>query len=367
MAAVSCPRTPGLATASGLLSLFVLLVCVPDARAETLDRVVAIIEDEVVTFNDLRIDARIRLASANQRVEALDGAADRAQVLEMLLERLIQTRLLSAEAAKLQAPVGDAEVDQRLEMLYQRTRQTEQQYRALMGAQGIPWDAFRRFLRDELRSQFVVRTELGGQVDVSTPDVEACAREKQPEGQSTEKFELSQIVVTAEALDAQLGQESSWAKLYPAWWEAVDAVRYAAARQLYQMVRVEGLAFEDVAEQFSAGMSAKRRGQLGSFTRSDLSAEFGPVFELEVGELSDIIETEKGFHILRVDGRSQSSSESWQQTMEECRAELINLEGQKLIETWISNLAKRRFVKRRLNVDIAETAQKRSAEAQQAR
>lgn len=325
------------------------------ARAETVDRIVAVVDDQLITMQDVRMEGRIHMAGANMNIALLDLAPNRREQIQMLVDRMIRTRLLVAEANRLQAPIGEEEVNARLQQIYGRFGKTEAEYRALLEKEGIPWDRFRDFLRDELKSQTVIRAQLGGQVSVSEVDVEACARQRSPGGEQQTMYTVRQILVAADPQQEDLGRESNIGSLYPAWWDAVDRARFNAAVMLYNRVAA-GEDFEAVARDFSAGSSRARGGLLGEFGKGDLSSDFAPVFELQPGDITDIIETTAGFHIMTVDDVKTAANPNWTRTVEGCRAELMEAETQKVIEGWVATLAEKHFVDIRLHEDISETA-----------
>jgi len=200
----------------------------------------------------------------------------------------------------------------------------------------------------------VIRTELGGQVNVSEADVAACAREKMPGGERVDQLRLRQILIQAEAEKGDLGKASSLGSLYPSWWNAVDQTRFAAGRILHGLAKDAPAEFEALATRFSHGRSAERGGFLGVFARGDLSAEFDGVFDLAVGEVSDIIETSAGFHIIYVEGREAAASDRWVRVMQQCRGELTQEASLALIDQWLESLAERSFVSVMLFDDLSQ-------------
>ena len=323
------------------------------AQADTVDRIAAIVDDEVITFNDMRVDGRIQLMSVGQSIDVLDRLPNRVKQLEELLKGLIQNRLLVQQATTMRAPVSEAEVDERLAAIYQRLGKTEQEYRQIMAAQGVSWTAFRRFLKNQLKASFVIRAELGGQVNVAESDVGHCAREQEPAGEEKSFVTIYQIMVQAQAEQESLGESEITRKLYPVWWNSVDRIRYRVADILYTEATADGADFSALAQQYSAGKSAERGGLLGEFSKGDLSEVFDPVFELAPGQLSDIIESSEGFHILKVESVRQGLNPDWEKAMKRCRNQLLQEETEKVISGWVDGLSAKSFVKIKLFDDIS--------------
>lgn len=327
---------------------------VNNARAETIDRVAAVVGDEIITVEDLRLFAKINLVGRGMNVEDLDKTPNREEQMMQLLERMVETRLLVQEAKKLQAPVGDAEVDAQLKRQYQRAGKTEEEFKKILASQGIPWSAYRRYVRDQLRMQFVMRSELGGQVNVSDSDINTCAEERVPEGEEVIEVTLRQVLVSADPLDDRMADRKGVISIYPAWWNAIDAARFSAARSLFNMVVYEEADFKDVATRYSAGRSGENEGLLGTYKQGTLAEEFDPVFELEQGQISDIIETTAGFHIIKVEDKTVVANPDYERAVQTCRGELIQEESNKLIEGWLDTVYDRNFVEMKLDKDISQ-------------
>lgn len=101
-----------------------------------------------------------------------------------------------------------------------------------------------------------------------------------------------------------------------------------------------GMSFEEAAQKYSKCPSAAQGGSLGSFTRGRMVPEFEKAaFELQVGEISEPIKTQFGYHLIQLDDRNQESMKS----MEESKHTIVkNVLKQKQNEKYISSLTELR-------------------------
>ena len=101
-----------------------------------------------------------------------------------------------------------------------------------------------------------------------------------------------------------------------------------------------GMSFEEAAQKYSKCPSAAQGGSLGSFTRGRMVPEFEKAaFELQVGEISEPIKTQFGYHLIQLDDRNLESMKS----MEESKHMIVkNVLKQKQNEKYISSLAELR-------------------------
>jgi parvulin-like peptidyl-prolyl isomerase len=113
-------------------------------------------------------------------------------------------------------------------------------------------------------------------------------------------------------------------------YKKVARTRATAARQRV----VAGEDFAIVAGEVSEGREASNGGDMGFFAQDAMMPELTNVaFALEIGQISDIIETRFGFHILKVEGKRAASKMPFEEAKEPVRLLLIeNKNGEKLAE-----------------------------------
>ena len=108
-----------------------------------------------------------------------------------------------------------------------------------------------------------------------------------------------------------------------------------------------GLSFEEAAKKYSKCPSASQGGSLGEFTRGRMVPEFEKVaFELQVGEISEPVKTQFGYHLIQLDEKSSKNVK----TLEESRQTIVeNISHQKQNEKYISSITE---LKSKYDVEI---------------
>ncbi|MBU3192336.1 peptidylprolyl isomerase [Clostridium bowmanii] len=108
-----------------------------------------------------------------------------------------------------------------------------------------------------------------------------------------------------------------------------------------------GLSFEEAAQKYSKCPSSAQGGSLGSFTRGRMVPEFEKAaFELEVGEISEPVKTQFGYHLIKLDEKSLGEAKS----LEESRQMIVkNILNQKQNEKYISSVAE---LKNKYDIEI---------------
>ena len=250
------------------------------AQDKTIDKIVAVVGNEIITKSEL--DLQIIRMSMRNKVDINDPAL-RAKVLEEMISR----KLILAQAVLDSVTVSDEQVTAQLN---EQIRMFEQQYgstQRLEQAAGMTIAQMKREFREDIRKNLMVETlqrEKFGAIAVSNREVEEffrAYRDSLP--QVPEQVHLRQITVFPRVLDA-----------------FKDAAR-RKAEALADSLRA-GADFADLAKRYSddAG-SARNGGDLGEARRGVFVKEFEEaVFALKPGEVSPVVETPFGFHIVKL-------------------------------------------------------------------
>lgn len=260
-------------------------------RAETLDRVVAVVGDHPILLSKLEDETSLlKMQAMAMGVEAPPDSALRARALE----QLIDDRLVLAKADQQGVTVTEAEIDEALEAAIANMRRqfgSDETFRAQLAAEGMTEEDLRKRYREEIRDQLkgrrILDKEVNSKVTVTEEDVAKFYEAHKAEVPAFPKrLELAQIIVRRKASGAT--RDAAFAK--------IEEVRTKLAG---------GAAFEDLAKEYSEGPSASRGGDLGKFRPADMEPAFASAVEaLAPGETSGPVETRIGVHIIRLDEKS---------------------------------------------------------------
>ncbi len=271
-----------------LIGLFALLGA---ARAEPvlLDKIVAVVDDEIVLQSDVENKLRMALIGRGVDVRTMPQA-ELEDMFNKVLENEIQRKLLLAKAREDSIEVDDDRVE---EMVRAQVRQLKEQFGAEAFAeelkkQGLTERQMRDEFREQFRDQYLERSMyevLAQQVSVSPRYVKEF-QEKYRRGESN-ILSLSHIFVEPRASTEQ-----------------ADKIRPRAEAVLARVRAGEN--FAALAREYSQDPgSAAQGGDLGFFGRGTMVTAFEDVaFGLKVGGVSDLVRSKFGFHIIRVEEKS---------------------------------------------------------------
>lgn len=253
------------------------------------DRIVAIVDEEAILLSDLEREIEtyhFEMQSAKQPITQSD-----AEIRQEMLDRLIEVKLLVAQAKLDGMVVGDEELEAETAQATQRLIDRFGTRAALdreLARSGMTFEDLqarnRELVRNRLYTMRMVQRHVRPNVEVRDDEVKAFYEEHRDEvPRQDAKVTIANILVVAQP-DTEVMDQID-AKI-----QDIDA---ALKR---------GDSFEQVARDYSEGPNASRGGEVGRFARGDL---FSPVIEdalwaMPVGEISPPINTELGIHVLQL-------------------------------------------------------------------
>ena len=254
-------------------SVIGLLFVLSPARAALEQRIVAVVNDEVISAQDL--NERLQLVTLTSGIA--DSEQARARLAPQVLRSLIEETLQLQEAERLGITVEQAEIQQALANIAERNRMTVEAMKRLFAENDIDLATLLEQVRAQIAWVKVVNRQIVPRVTVTVDQLEMAVEEaRRNEGEP--EYLLSEIVLPVDN---------------PA---QAQTVAQDAAR-LVQTLR-EGASFESLAAQVSAGASAERGGDLGWVRSSALPGELRNTLEgMRENEISDPIPSPVGYYI----------------------------------------------------------------------
>lgn len=261
----------------------------PEVRQE--EETVAVVEGEPIHVEELE---RALAAEAAVTGDALDDPAWKDERRRRLLDEIIDRKLLEQAALRRGIRVSEAEVERALLRL--RADYPGEAYEDLLSAQRLsPAE-----LRDRLRRQLLLERLLSREV-------------------------YARIAVTDAEIDAWLEQNPDFLRSRP---ERVRASQIVVkteeeARRILAELR-KGASFSEMAARHSLSPDAKVGGDLGWFARGEMPPVFEEVcFHLAPGRVSDVVESEYGFHLFLVQERERGQEVDEAERRREAEARIL--------------------------------------------
>ncbi|MFF7396310.1 peptidylprolyl isomerase [Achromobacter sp. NPDC008082] len=284
----------------------------PAAKGEQfVDGIAAVVDKDVITLRELR-DASVRIASElkSRGIQVPDDQTLQHQVLQ----RLIMERVQRHEADRLGIRVDDAQVDQAITTIAGRNKISVAQLRAEIEKSGTTWDAYRKSLRDEIRTDRLRQRAVDSTIVISDAEVDAFLKDQRRNpafGASPQAAAQQQAQPQAQP---QAAPEQAAAPAGPMLYalaqilvrvpegsspEQLAALRKKAEGVLARAKR--GDDFASLAAANSDGPEALQGGVMGVRPLDGWPDLFvKAIGNLQKGDVSGLIQSGNGFHIIKV-------------------------------------------------------------------
>jgi len=266
------------------------------SRIVPVDRIVAVVNDEVITQNDLneRVNLVVKqLQRGGSQVPPSDVL--NRQILERMINDMVQVQLAKENGIK----VDDATLDKTIERIAQENNLSMPDFRAALDHDGVKYPRFREDIRQEILLSRLREREVDNQVVVTDAEVETEMAREAKEATGDSEYRLSHILV-------MVPQQAT-----P---EQIEQRRRRAVLALAELRK--GSSFAQVAATFSDAPDALQGGNLGWRSSARLPQLFLDVIEkMQPGDISDIVRSPNGFHIVKLlEKRGKAAATGVQQT-----------------------------------------------------
>ncbi|MBW2039001.1 MAG: peptidylprolyl isomerase, partial [Deltaproteobacteria bacterium] len=261
-----------------LLFVFFLLMPFPSA-GKVLDRVVGVVDGEVITLSDLEeAMGRYGKATLGSEKNPLEREIRLSQVRKEVLEMLIEEKLLQKVALRFGIKVKDEEVEKTIERMKREGKITDAQMETELTSQGFTLEGYRHFLKAQIRKARIIQNFIKPKISMDEGKIREYYRHHVKRYQRPPQIRVRHILIKVPPDASPEGLEMAKEKM----------------KRVLQRLR-EGAEFEEVAILYSEDPSARSGGDLGFFKKGEMVPALEEVvFKMETGEVSGVIRSSQG-------------------------------------------------------------------------
>lgn len=300
------------------------------AHAVLIDAIVATVDTEVILYSDLLTEVRGELNALKESTASeVEFNQRSSELLKGALEQAIEAKILYREARLLGVEITDEEVEERVASL-RKLFDTNEAFMRELEAAGETLPDFRTRARKRIMAQRMSYSKLRAleaEEVVSESDILQYYQEHQERYSQPERVNVRQIFLRVRANSPD---------------------RDAARTRLNQLRKelLAGADFAKLAQEHSQAPGREQGGIIGWQRRGDLIEVLETAaFSLEVGEVSEVLESKGGLHLLRVDTREESGTESFESVRAAIEPVLRAKAAQSRYDKWLADLRKRSRVR----------------------
>jgi peptidyl-prolyl cis-trans isomerase SurA len=295
------------------------------------DRVVAKVNSEIITLSS--IEGRANTLKEKHRNE--DGNYDENQILREALEFLIDDTLKLQQGKKMGFEVDDITVDAAIKDIERKNSLEDGQLAFMLEADGKSLETYKNVIRDRILVSKITRFEMGSRVAVSERKIAKYYHDNQKEFWEPSQVRVKHILLLFEK-------------------DASEKIRKEKNKQVKKILSElkEGKDFAEAAKEYSEDVSASLGGDVGFVKKGQMVPEFEKaVYRLKEGEISDVVETEYGYHIIKAEEIQKGRTIPFKDVKDKIKNILSTGKQESAYKTWMNELRESAFIEKSLFKD----------------
>lgn len=300
--------------------------------AEVLDRVIAKVNDEIITLSEVQERTLVELgrlrAMGAEKIPATEA------MMAKVLNGMIEDFLLLGAGKKIGIGVSDERVLAALDEIKSNNNLTHEELIEMLEAESQSLDEYKETIRDQILLSKVISIEIKNRIVVSEKQILEYYERNKKEFWKAGTVKASHILFL---MDETLTDN-----------EKIE--KEAKAEKVLQKIR-EGVDFVELAKAYSEDASASSGGDLGELERGKMVPVLEQVvFSMKEGEVSGIVRSPYGLHIIKVNQISYGRT----LPLEDVHGEIINAQRvkrfKKAFDRYVANLKKNAFIENYLKL-----------------
>jgi len=317
-----------------------LLVCLFTPlylSAEVVDKVIAVVNDEVITLSELDEETTVLFRSITQSNQDQPVVDALAQAREIALNGMIERRLITQKAKKYNVSVTDEDVDAAYEKMRQGMSLDPTEFRHKLATSGLTEESYRGKLKSQILQSRLLSFDVRSKIIVTDEMILDYYDEHYTSRVDKGSYYLFQIgcnnAKTGDPENAKTDQQQTRER----------------TERIYDLAQ-KGQDFKMLAEKFSELPSATDGGDIGVFTLDEMApAMRDAVRDLKPGEISAIIESSTGYQFFKLLSGEEKAivvTAPLESVKEEIREKLFEEKLKTAYSEWVTKLKEEAYIKR---------------------
>ena len=296
---------------------------------EIVDRIVAVVNNEVITY--LELEREIRPYQEQIKSRGYDEDEEREMLFKLredMIYRLIDDKLADQEIKKNKITISDAEVDASIERLKAGRMWSDEDLRRALESEGMTLQELRQSMKSQALRNRLVGQEVRSKIVITQEEVRAYYDRLAAEYQGDLLYHLRNIIIKI-ASEKEGGREASRTKM-----------------EMVLQRLANGESFASLAQKYSESSLAKKGGDLGKIKYDDFSPQIKTALEgLGPGDHTDVLDTDQGFQVYFVEAVAMEGGRSFEEASPEIEENLYNDAVDKKYAEWLEDLKSQAHIK----------------------
>lgn len=311
--------------------LFFILFGLTGSGEAVVDRVVAIVNQEIITLSEVEKGMTL----LQEEMETGDRLERQKQIREhrgKVLEKLIEERLIDQEAKRLEIKVTSKEVETALEEIKRRNSATQEDIEKALEKEGITFEAYKKQIEKTIQGIKLVSWAVKVEPKVGEKELSNFYEKHIDQYRSQQTYRPAHIlfIVPKETRP-----------------EEIQEIR-KKCQSVLNKIR-SGEDFGEMALLYSEDASSKDRGDMGYFKKGELLPAFEKeALRLRPGEVGGIVRTNFGFHIIKLLDIRGGTPAPFEEIKEKVRMDYFEREREKAFKQFLSTLKEKAVIEIKL-------------------
>lgn len=298
--------------------------------AEVLDRVVAVVNEDIVSLSEL---TRAVQPYAD-KIKSLGYSLEKEReilfkVREDMLDQIINQKLTDQESKKYKLSVSEKEIDNALERVKEANHYTDEDLRSALAKDNISMEEYRDKVKENILRAKLLNIAVKSKIVITRDDIKSYYENHKNMYQGEKRYHLQNMVKKA---DYSIGADDKKAILL-------------IMEEIYTRLK-NGQPFDKVSRDYSGASYDIRSFDLGVFKPGELSQKIEDAIKgLKSGECTKVLETEIGYQVIYIQDIEEKPGKSFDEAASEIEDILFREIVDKKFLSWIDALKQKSHIK----------------------
>jgi len=310
-----------------LILFLSFIICISSQlplHADVVERIAAVVNDEPITNLEIEVVMEPVIEQYTRAYEGMELKSKLKEARKQVLDKMINDKLILQEALSIGIDVDKEQIDAYLEGVKSKFS-SEEEFEQVLESKGLKiWDLKKQY-KEKLLLKKTIQLKVKAEAIITPSEITNYYDEHK------ESFIVPET-----------------AKMYQILIRKVDGDDQADAQHKIQLISKlldEGGDFEELAKEYSQGPNSERGGYMGAIERGQMIEKINDtIFGLEPGETSEVLETEIGFHIFKLESKTSAAIKSLEEMQDAIKDAVMQEKAQGIIDEWIAQLREKAYI-----------------------
>lgn len=306
--------------------LAALFAAPPRSGAEVVDRIVAIINDSIITLSELNAATAVAVEKLGVKER---GAGTEQEIKNKILDSLIEQKLVKQASDKAGIEVSEREIDNAIEDVKAQNKMKQETLLLLLAQSGLTYNEYKEQIKEQIRQVKFINKEFRSKISIQPEDIEDYYRQNMAEFMDQASYRINMIFISSADKESFKLKSGEVAKALAG-----------------------GGDFRDIAGHYSEGPAASMGGDLGYLRSGEMTGAIEEAAKkLEAGEIGGPVETPEGIYYIQLVDSNPSEARPFEAVRGEVHDRLFKKIMDERFNFWLSEVKKYAHIEIRLTAN----------------